>query len=162
MTPLPPADPFRELGLECSANLTNDDVRAAWRRAAAATHPDRADGGDPAAFAAAAAAYTALRTRAGRGEAMADLLAAPRSSAGHQALGTRWHRAGLKWALPRLPMKIRSGRPLVLAMRVVAVIAASGLSVFATGWQPATLAIITGAVTWLLLSGRADLAEPPA
>ena len=48
-----------------SAELTDDDVRAAWRRVAAATHPDRADGGDPAAFAAAAAAYTLLRTAAG-------------------------------------------------------------------------------------------------
>ena len=28
-------------------DLTDDDVRAAWRRIAAATHPDRDDGGDP-------------------------------------------------------------------------------------------------------------------
>src|SRR5262249_7487667 len=46
---------------------------AAWRRIAAATHPDGADGGDPARVAAAAAAYTELRTRYGRGEACADL-----------------------------------------------------------------------------------------
>ena len=48
-------------------------MRAAWRRIAAATHPDRADGGDPGRFAVAAAAYTVLRTRSGRGEALADL-----------------------------------------------------------------------------------------
>jgi curved DNA-binding protein CbpA len=48
-------------------------VRAAWRRIAAATHPDREDGGDPARFGAAAAAYVVLRTGFGRGEALADL-----------------------------------------------------------------------------------------
>jgi len=67
--------PFDLLGLPASADLSDDDVRAAWRRLAAATHPDRADGGDPARFAAAAAAYTVLRTRSGRGEALADLTA---------------------------------------------------------------------------------------
>ena len=66
-------DPFAVLGLPARVGLTDDDVRAAWRRLATATHPDRADGGDPARFAAAAAAYTVLRTRSGRGEALADL-----------------------------------------------------------------------------------------
>jgi curved DNA-binding protein CbpA len=56
-------------------------VRAAWRRIAAATHPDREDGGDPARFGAAAAAYALLRTSFGRGEALADLSAGdPRRS----------------------------------------------------------------------------------
>ena len=67
------ADPFSALGLPARADLTDDDVRSAWRRIAAATHPDRADGGDPGRFALAAAAYTMLRTRSGRGEALADL-----------------------------------------------------------------------------------------
>ena len=67
--------PFAVLGLPARAGLTDDDVRAAWRRLATATHPDRADGGDPDRFAAAAAAYTVLRTRSGRGEALADLTA---------------------------------------------------------------------------------------
>ena len=68
-------DPFAVLGVPPRADLSDDDVRAAWRRLAAATHPDRADGGEPARFAAAAAAYTVLRTRSGRGEALADLTA---------------------------------------------------------------------------------------
>ncbi len=67
------ADPFSALGLPARADLTDDDVRSAWRRIAAATHPDRADGGEPGRFALAAAAYTMLRTRSGRGEALADL-----------------------------------------------------------------------------------------
>ncbi len=75
------ADPFSALGLPAHADLTDDDVRSAWRRIAAATHPDRADGGDPGRFALAAAAYTMLRTRSGRGEALADL-ASPSLRAG--------------------------------------------------------------------------------
>jgi curved DNA-binding protein CbpA len=94
-------DPFAVLGLPALAELTDDDVRAAWRRIAAATHPDREDGGDPARFGAAAAAYALLRTSFGRGEALADLSAgAPRgrSRRGLRARGTRrswspahWH-----------------------------------------------------------------------
>jgi hypothetical protein len=68
-------DPFALLGLPPRAELTDDEVRAAWRRIAAATHPDREDGGDPARFGAAAAAYVLLRTSFGRGEALADLAA---------------------------------------------------------------------------------------
>jgi hypothetical protein len=66
-------DPFARLGLPARPGLCDDDVRAAWRRVAAATHPDREDGGDPARFGAAAAAYVMLRTGFGRGEALADL-----------------------------------------------------------------------------------------
>jgi len=47
-----------------------------WRRIAAATYPDR---GDAARFAAAAAAYTALRTNFGHAEAVADLARPARS-----------------------------------------------------------------------------------
>ena len=66
-------DPFALLGLAPRPGLSDDDVRAAWRRVAAATHPDREDGGDPARFGAAAASYVVLRTGFGRGEALADL-----------------------------------------------------------------------------------------
>ncbi len=64
--------PFDVLGLPASRDLTDEDVRSAWRRIAAATHPDRPGGGDPARFAAASAAYMMLRTRTGRGEALAE------------------------------------------------------------------------------------------
>ena len=69
------ADPFTVLGLPVRPDLTDDDVRSAWRRIAAATHPDRPDGGDPDRYAIAGAAYTELRTPSGRGEAHADLAA---------------------------------------------------------------------------------------
>ena len=98
-------DPFAVLGLPALAELTDDDVRVAWRRIAAATHPDREDGGDPARFGAAAAAYALLRTSFGRGEALADLSAGAfrgRSRRGLRARETRrsWSPAHL-WPLAR-------------------------------------------------------------
>lgn len=157
MSSLPVAgDPFLALGLDRQAELTDDDVRSAWRRVAAATHPDRADGGDSAAFAAAAAAYTLLRTRTGRSEAHADLLAA--GSYRPQVAACR-HRAR-SWPAVRLALRFRRGRPIVLALRLATAFAAGALTVAAAGWQPASLAIIAGLLTWLVLTGRRDLAAP--
>jgi hypothetical protein len=141
-------DPFAALGLTARPELTDDDVRAAWRRVAAATHPDRSDGGDPGRFADAAAAYTELRTRFGRGEAAADAV-----------------NARLSWQLPRaamlLPARVRRGRPWRLTLRVLAAAAVSAAAVAVAGSQPAGPALITGALTWLLLTARQDLAPPP-
>jgi hypothetical protein len=154
--PARPGDPFRTLRLEPRRDLGDDDVRAAWRRVAAATHPDRDDGGDPAAFAAAAAAYTVLRTAAGRGEALADLVA-PGDTAGSAAAPRPGRRPRPVLVLAR----IRRGRPLVLALRALLVAAISAVAVAAAGWQPATLGILAGLLTWLGLTGRGDLAPPP-
>ena len=153
------ADPFTVLGLPARPEVGDGEVRAAWRRIAAATHPDRADGGDPARFAAAAAAYTTLRTRSGRGEALADL-AARRPRAGVPrpgAAGGRRPRLGLA----RLPARVRHGRPARLALRLAVVAAVSAAAVAVDGWMPATPALITGVLTWLLLTARHDLAPPP-
>jgi len=67
------SNPFEALGLPERPDLTDEDVRAAWRRVAAATHPDRPDGGDLARYTTASAAYAELRTPWGRSEAYADL-----------------------------------------------------------------------------------------
>lgn len=131
------ADPFRILGLPLRPDLTDDDVRAAWRRIAAATHPDRADGGDPARFAGAAAAYTTLRTADGRREAYADLAAGQR---------------GLT--------RVRRGRPAVLGLRAAIAAAVSLGAVAVAGFQPAALALMAGALTWLILTGRHDISRP--
>ena len=40
-------NPFAALGLDARPDLTDAQVRDAWRAAAAATHPDRPDGGNP-------------------------------------------------------------------------------------------------------------------
>src|SRR5271166_3291810 len=66
-------NPFDALGLPARPDLTDEQVRAAWRAIAAATHPDRPGGGDVARYTAATAAYAVLRTPWGRSEAFADL-----------------------------------------------------------------------------------------
>lgn len=131
------ADPFAVLGLSARPDPSDDDIRAAWRRIAAAVHPDRADGGDPARFAEAAAAYTMLRTVTGRREAYADLAA---------------RRGG--------PGRIRRGRPAVLALRLVVAAGISAGALAVAGPEPATLALIAGALTWLARTGYRELAPP--
>ncbi len=175
--PQPAADPFAALGLTARPDLTDDDVRAAWRRVAAATHPDRRDGGDPARFAAAAAAYTQLRTRFGRGEALADApqgrrlawlrrVAWPAGAGGQGPASGRSGRAGSRWRPPgataRLAARVRRGRPGRLALRVLAAAGASAAAWAAAGSGPAGPALATGAATWLVLTARRDLAPPAA
>jgi curved DNA-binding protein CbpA len=133
-------DPFRALGLPARADLSDDDVRAAWRRIAAATHPDRDDGGDPARFGAAAAAYALLRTAWDRGEALAEL-------------GSRAH-PGAGGSSPR-----PRGRARLLAVRAGATAAVCAGAFAAAGWAPASIGVAAGAVTWLAVTARRDL--PP-
>jgi curved DNA-binding protein CbpA len=128
-------DPFSVLGLPRDAGLSDDDVRAAWRRIAAATHPDRDDGGDPAVYGAAAAAYATLRTADGRGEALADR---------HGVRGRHGVRDG-------------RGRPWVLALRVAGAVAVSGVTLAIAGWAPASIGVLAGVATWLAATGRHDL-----
>ncbi|HUB39264.1 MAG TPA: J domain-containing protein [Streptosporangiaceae bacterium] len=149
--------PYEVLGLPVSRQVTDDQVRSAWRRIAAATHPDRADGGDPVAYAQAAAAYATLRTATGRGEALAGLRGPPDGRVPGCPV------PGRKNPLVRLLLAsgllMRHGRPARLAVRLLAVAATGTLAVAGAGWQPASLAVITGALTWLLLTGRSDLAR---
>ncbi len=148
------ADPFRALGLKPRPDLTDDEVHAAWRRTASATHPDREDGGDPQRFTEAAAGYTALRTRFGRGEVLADLLAGPAATA-RERRPVQARAAGRRlWA------RVRRGRPARLALRVLLALAAGAAAVAATGPHPAAPALVTGVATWLVLTARHDLAPP--
>jgi hypothetical protein len=100
------------------------------KRIAAATHPDREDGGDAARYAAAAAAYHTLRTSFGRGEALADL------GAGGRPPGFR-------------------GRGRRVALRAVAAAGVTAAAVLAAGWTPATVGLLAGALTWVaVVTGR--------
>lgn len=147
-------NPFEILGLPPAADLSDDEIRAAWRRLAAATHPDRTDGGDPARFAAAAAAYTSLRTLAGRREIIASL-GDPGARSG-PALPVPGRTSG--WpALTTLAARIRRGRPVRLALRLLAVAAVGLLAVLGAGWQPASIAVMAGSLTWLVRASRGDL-----
>jgi hypothetical protein len=171
-----PDDPFAVLGLPARAALTDDEVRAAWRRIAAAAHPDREDGGDPARFGAAAAAYVLLRTSFGRGEALADLGAAGWARAGrpharggaHRSTdrrnrsrrgpvrpGTRrlsTGRLGTGWRSIR---RLGTGRlgpgtavwPGALTLPVASAAVVSAVTVAAAGLTPATIGLLTGALT---------------
>ena len=134
-----PDDPFAVLGLPLRRDLTDEDVRAAWRRIAAATHPDLADGGDPARYSAAAAAYDTLRTPFGRGETLADLGLGGRRPGAHRG-GSRARRPGI----PRV------SRSTALGLSSVAVTALAFAAVAAVGWTPASIALLAGAATWLL------------
>jgi curved DNA-binding protein CbpA len=135
-------DPFAALGLPARRDLTDEDVRAAWRRIAPATHPDRPDGGDPARYSTAAAAYDTLRTPFGRNEALADLAYAAPSRARRR--GAHREASGAKRA--RIP-RLSAGTALGIGSAAIAAAA-----VATVGWTPASLALLAGAATWLLAS----------
>jgi len=165
-------DPFGILGLDPRAELTDADVHRAWRRIATATHPDRPDGGDIAEYTAASAAYTALRTAWGRGEARADLAQADLvaegptqpvwlSEPGPRPPGLGPWAAGRVRACWVLPLRVRHGRPARLVVRAVVAAAACLAALRVCAGDPAGPGLVTGIVTWFVLSGRGDLAPPP-
>ena len=56
--------------------------------------------------------------------------------------------------------RIRRGRRARLTLRVLIAATVSTVAAAVAGFQPATPALITGALTWLLLTARHDLAPP--
>ena len=127
-------EPVRVLGLPARRDLTDEQVDAAWRAIAAATHPDRADGGDLARYTAASAAYAELRTPWGRSEAYADLVQQAWAPVRRPGRGRQPHRAAARHPVqPRdrpaaaasrsrsweFPARVRRGRPLRLLLRAV-------------------------------------------
>jgi hypothetical protein len=150
-------DPFAALGLAPGADLTDDDVRVAWRRVAAVTHPDRPDGGDPERFAIAAAAYSDLRTAYGRGEARASVAQASRQASMARPLALSRVTLNIADFVAQVAVAVRRGRPVRLAMRVTAAASAATFGVIASGPGPAGPALATGAATWLVLTARHDL-----
>ena len=164
-------NPFEALGLPARPDLTDEQVRAAWRAIAAVTHPDRADGGDLAAYTAASAAYAELRTPWARSEAYADL--AERAARGGDEPDTSplpviggpepvpvppWQPLLALW---QLPARIWRGRPLHLAIRGVIAAALSLLVLHMIPGSAAAPADVFGLALWFALSGRRDLAPPP-
>lgn len=152
-------NPFTALRLTPGPGLTDEDTRAAWRAIAAATHPDRPDGGDPAAYAAAAAAYDQLRTPWGRSEALADLAVLPHVPPAPAAGPVEWH--ALLAAAAALPARAARGRPLRMAARALAAAAAGYTAAALVPGTPSAPAAAFGCALWWLLTARADLAPPP-
>jgi hypothetical protein len=158
-------DPFAVLGLPASPMLTDEQVRAAWRDIAAATHPDRADGGDPAAYRAASAAYAVLRAPWGRTEAYADLPPAttpqPPDLPAQMPPPAPAPPGSARAGLAVLPARVRYGRPGRLALRVLAAAVISAAAWLSGAGTPAAAGVIALAVTWLVLTVRGDVAPPP-
>ena len=162
------SDPFGALGLPVRPDLTDEQVRTAWRQVSRAAHPDRKDGGDTARYSAAVAAYAQLRTPWGRSEAYADLTGPqaltppgtadqhqdydqpPGARAAHLIIAARW-----------LPARVRHGRPLRLAVRAAAAVILSLAVVRIIPGQSAAPAVVTGLIMWFVLTARADLAPMP-
>jgi curved DNA-binding protein CbpA len=177
-------NPFAALGLPERPDLDDETVRAAWRAIAAATHPDRADGGNLARYTQASAAYAELRTPWGRSEAYADL-----DHNGPQTeQARRYGRPGddddeldttplpaiggyeprlpvppgrLLIAVACLPSRIRRGRPLRLLIRAAVAAGACLAALTLIRGQPAAPADVAGLITWFALTARRDLAPPP-
>ena len=128
-------NPFTVLGLPTGPHLTDEQVRAAWRAIAAATHPDRPDGGNIERYTAAATAYAQLRTAWGRSEAYADLAAdqpyLPVSASLPVSPGGRLLRAARL-----VPARIRHGRPWHLLARALAATVLSLVVVHLLPGQP--------------------------
>jgi hypothetical protein len=162
-------NPFTALGLPARPDLDDNQVRDAWRAIAAATHPDRPGGGDPAAYSAAAAAYAQLRTAWGRGEALADLTAAGPGDLADPDGTAATRPPGMPPAAPAAPGWraaaqppgwICRGRPAVLAARTVAAVAVAIAAAVLIPGTPSEPAVIAGAALWWALTARSDLAPP--
>jgi hypothetical protein len=121
-------DAFRVLGLPYSPDLTDEDVRRAYRARLRVVHPDA--GGDGGAAAAVTAAYVAVRSGVRRGE----LLAAAMTDRGDPPERRAWLRTGADAPMPD------AARRAELRARVAASRRAQGLPPHVT--DPATLARI--------------------
>ena len=154
-------NPFTALGLPTGPHLTDEQVRAAWRTIATATHPDRPGGGNPARYAAAVTAYTQLRTPWGRSEAYADLTAGQPYIPAPAASLPVAPGASIARALRLVPARIRHGRHWRLLLRALTAAVLSLLVLHAIPAQPSGPAVVTGLITWFALTARGDLAPPP-
>ena len=156
-------NPFETLGLPTRPDLDDDQVHTAWRAIAAATHPDRPDGGDPAWYAQASAAYAQLNSGWGRSEAYADIIEAQNGGTiplpffiHDPAPAPRTYRP-----LRLLPVWIVHGRPLRLLIRAAAT---ALLSLFVLWLIPGTAAApadVFGLIWFFALTARSDLAPLP-
>lgn len=162
-------NPFEALGLPARPDLTDEQVRTAWRAIAAATHPDRPDGGDLVRYTAASAAYAELRTAWGRSEAWADLTEragdGPVTSPIPVVPGEDLRPPTPPWqpliALAQVPARIRRGRPLRLLIRAAVAVILSLVVLRLIPGTPGAPADVSGLALWFVLTGRKDLAPPP-
>jgi hypothetical protein len=157
-------NPFDALGLPARPDLTDGQVDAAWRAIAAATHPDRADGGDLARYTQASAAFAQLRSPWARSEAYADVMEGQPDTTPLPSVppGFEEDRPPLTYRpLLLLPERIWHGHPLRMALRASI---AAVLSMVVLALIPGTAAApadVLGLGLWFVLTARSDLAPPP-
>jgi hypothetical protein len=124
-------------------------------------HPPRPSRRDVARYTAAANAYAQLRTPWGRSEAYADLTSAQAYVPAPAASLPAAPGIGIWRAARVIPARIRQGRPLRLLARAVTAAALSLVVLHAVPGQPSGPAVVTGLITWFVLTARGDLAPPP-
>jgi len=154
-------NPFEALGLPTRPDLDDDQVHAAWRAIAAATHPDRPDGGDPAWYAQASAAYAQLNSPWGRSEAYADMIEGPGTIPLPVYIPGPAPARPTYRPLRLLPARIIHGRPVRLLLRAAATALACLFVLALIPGQPAAPADLAGLIWFFALTARADLAPPP-
>jgi curved DNA-binding protein CbpA len=171
-------NPFEILGLPARRDLTTEQVDAAWRAIAVATHPDREDGGDLARYTQATAAFAELRVPWSRSEAWADQVEKA-WAAGYDGLDEDGQpytdplprvpfnpETGLPLVDPlailaQLPGRVRRGRPLRLALRAATTAVLALLAATLIPSQPVAPAAVLALIGWFIMSGRHDLAPAP-
>ena len=144
-------------------DLSDAQVRTAWKDIAAETHPDRPGGGDITDYTAAATAYAQLRTRLGtvRGLRRPRRRPSPHVPVPGSPVSRPTGLADLGRRLLLVPARIRHGRPLRLAARALAAALLSLLVLALIPGQASGPAVVTGLVIWFFFTARADLAPPP-
>ena len=152
--------PFAVLGLPERPDLDDQTVHAAWRAIAAATHPDRPDGGDLARYTQASAAYALLRDPWGRSEAYADLTEGQPDTTPLPAVTYADQPPLSIRPLRQLPARIMHGRPGRMLIRAAIAAGLSLVVLWLIPGQPAAPADITGLILWFAVTARSDLAPP--
>ena len=64
-------------------------------------------------------------------------------------------------AVRQVPARLRHGRPVRLAARVLAASALAAITLHAGAGPAPEAGVLAGIITWLALSARADIAPPP-
>jgi hypothetical protein len=175
-------NPFAVLGLPERPDLDDDTIDGAWLAIAAATHPDRPDGGDLARYTQATAAHAELASPWGRSEAYADLVQQARAEGRYDAYPDqyppgydprdcppppgRWQLPPPLWLadpkgmLLNLPWRFRHGHPAGM-LAVAAVIAAVCLGTVTLFPRLPRPAVAAAGIVWFVPSAREALAPPP-
>ena len=150
------SNPFDALGLPTRPDLTDEQVRDAWRKIAA--------GGDLARYTQASAAYAQIRDPWARSEAYADMMEGQPDTTPLPPVPPSFETdrppPGYR-PLLLLPERIWHGHPLRLALRAIIAAVLSLVVLALIPGSAAAPADVFGVGLWFVLTARSDLAPPP-